>query len=368
MRRHLVRNLDQPFLLGLFLPGLDGGWSITTASRGTNYSFPYNRECLRLAEAMGFDFSFQVGQWRPGYGGQIRYREKTLEPLTSTAAFAPVTERIMLISTVHILYGVHPILVAKQGANIDHISNGRWGINIVAGFDELERKMFGMAPIDHPLRYAMADEFVTLMKRAWTEEKPFDFEGRFYRSEGAFVAPKPVQQPHPLIVNAGMSPAGQDFAARHAAAMFVTNPVEGGPNPRDYPELKTLLGNARETARRYGRELKFIINPHIICRPTEEAAWRHFRWIVDHADMEAVHNLTGHTSENPSWPKWSLEHVVAGGNILLVGSPEQIIDGLLRFRAVGCDGVQLTFFDYHPDLEQFGRDILPLMRQAGLRR
>ena len=363
-----ARFAEQPVLLGLFLPCLDGGWTISSAPRGTNWSFAYNLECLRLVEELGFDFTFQVGQWLPGYGGQIRYREKTLEPLIATAGFAARTSHCFLISTVHVLYGLHPVFVAKQGAVIDEISEGRWGINVVAGFDENERKMFGLPPITHDDRYRRADEFMRFTKRLWTEEEPFDFAGEFYQGEGCFIAPKPIQKPFPLIVSAGISPAGRDFAARHSDLLFVTNPVEGGPNPRDYAALKQVNQDVKDRAARQGRALKTIINPHVICRETESEAWRVYQTIVDHGDPVAVQNFLRHLSHgNQSWPAWSVEHAYVGGNVILVGTPEQILDQFRALRDAGCDGFQLTFFDYHPDIRRFGELIMPLMQQAGWR-
>ncbi len=71
--------------------------------------------------------------------------------------------------------------------------------------------------------------------------------------------------------------------------------------------------------------------------------------------------------DTASWRGHSRAQWVIGGNVHLVGSPEQIVEWFARLHAAGCDGVQVNFFDYLPDLEFFGREVLPLMRQAGLR-
>ncbi|MGH2873597.1 MAG: LLM class flavin-dependent oxidoreductase [Solirubrobacteraceae bacterium] len=355
---------DEPLLLGLFIPALDGGWSLSSAPRGTNFSFAYNRACVLAAEAMGLDFSFQVGQWRPGFGGRIRYRERVLEALTTSAALAAVTSRITLISTVHILYGVHPMVIAKQGANIDHISGGRWGINVVAGWAPDDIQIFGLPVEGSGDRYDKCTEFVEFLEQAWTSEHPFSFHGRFYDSDNAIVCPLPES---PLVVSAAMSPQGREFANAHADAMFLTNPVDAGPNPGDYPKLAPLVKSVKEEAAAKGRSIKCIINTHVIQRPTRDEAWQQYKTIVDSVDEVALRNFLGHISKNESVPRWTREHDIVGGNIILVGDANDIVEGFLRLESAGCDGIQLTFFDYLPDMERFARDVLPLLAEAGLR-
>jgi FMNH2-dependent dimethyl sulfone monooxygenase len=177
----------QPFLMGLFLPTLKGGWTISAAPRETSWTFDYNRRCAELVDALGFDFVFQVGQWtgEGGYGGTIRYREEGLEPLTTMSGLAVATRRLMLVSTVHVLYGLHPLFVAKVGACIDHMSQGRWGMNVVTGLHEAEAQRFGQAILPHDERYAVAEEFITLVKQLWTAEHAVNFEGG--RSRGGLI-------------------------------------------------------------------------------------------------------------------------------------------------------------------------------------
>lgn len=356
---------EQPLLLGLFIPALDGGWSLSSAPRETNFSFEYNKRCVLAAEEMGLDFAFQVGQWRPGFGGDIRYRERVLEALTTSAALAAVTRRITLISTVHILYGVHPMVIAKQGANIDHISGGRWGINVVAGWAPDDIKIFGLPVEESADRYEKTTEFVEFLEQAWSEQTPFSFDGRFYRSQGAIVCPLPRS---PLIVNAAMSPQGREFATTHAHAMFITNPLDAGPNPRAYPELESLISSVKAQAAAKGREVRCIINAHVIQRATSEQAWAQHQRIIDCVDEVALRNFVGHISKNASVPRWTREHDIVGGNVILVGDADEIVANIARLRAAGCDGVQLTFFDYLVDLARFRADVLPRLQEAGLRR
>ena len=367
--RPLERAARHPLMLGLFIPLQQGAWSPSTWTRGTSWSFEYNAECAVRADELGFDLVFGLAQWlgKGGYGGAMRFRENATDPLLVTAGLAPLTRNIILISTVHILYGWHPLHLAKFAASIDHMSGGRWGLNVVTGYKKSEYEMFGMAPIEHDLRYAMADEFSVFMRRLWTEDENLTLEGRWWRMKDAFVAPKPVNGTV-LMVNAASSGAGLEYAAKHSDLIFITSPA--GPNlDRAAEVLPAHNGKIKALARNRGREVKTLINPHVICRETEREAWNQYRAILDHQDPVAADafyaTFTG--GDQASWRAATRDDWVIGGNVHVVGSPDQVVDGLARLHAAGCDGVQVNFYDYLPDLEFFGARVLPLMKQAGLR-
>ena len=365
----LERASRHSLMLGLFLPLQEGAWSPSTAPRGTSWTFEYNTRCAVRAEELGFDLVFGLAQWlgKGGYGGTMHFREHEIDPFITTAALAPLTKNIILISTVHILYGWHPLHLAKFGACVDHISNGRWGLNVVTGYKPSEYRMFGMEPVAHDLRYEMADEFTTIMERLWSEDENLTFAGRFWKTENAFVIPKPVNG-RPIIVNAASSEPGLEFAVKHSDLIFITSPA-GADASEACEALPAHNRKIKELARRHGREIKTIINPHVICRPTEKEARAAYQTILEHEDPVASENFvkmfaSGDTS---SWRGHKGKQWVVGGNVHLVGSPAQIVEWFVRLKRAGCDGVQVNFFDYIPDLEFFGSEVLPLMRQAGLR-
>ncbi len=367
--RALERALRHRMMLGLFLPLQQGAWSPSKAPRATSWTFDYNARCAAMAEEMGFDLVFGLAQWlgKGGYGGEIRFRENEIDPLITTAALAPLTRRLLLLSTVHILYGWHPLHLAKFGACIDHISGGRWGLNVVTGYKPSEYRMFGMEPIAHDLRYEMAAEFTAIMERLWSEDENLTFSGRFWKTENAFVAPKPIYG-RPVLVNAASSGAGLEYAARHSDLIFITSPA--GADPAQACEaLPGHNARIKQMARRYGREVKTLINPHVICRETEAEARAAYRAILENEDPVAADNFvrTFAAGDTSSWRGHSRSQWVVGGNVHLVGSPAQVVDWMEKLSRAGCDGIQVNFFDYLPDLEFFGRSVLPLMEQAGLR-
>ena len=150
----LSRAARQPLLLGLFLNLQD--INLSTLPTSNTWTFDYNVDLVRKAEELGFDLAFSRTQWLPkgGYDG-----EASLDAFVALGAMAAVTSKILLISTMHVLYGpLHPLHIAKYGATLDHIAKGRWGINIVTGHRAVEHEMFGWQRIEHDKRYDMTGE------------------------------------------------------------------------------------------------------------------------------------------------------------------------------------------------------------------
>src|SRR5207237_4406784 len=92
--------------------------------------------------------------------------------------------------------------------------------NIVAGWYAAELEMFGLSQREHDERYKVADEWAAALKQLWTLEGEHDFHGRYFHIPAGVLEPKPLQKPHPVIMNAGTSPAGRSFAAKHSDVIF----------------------------------------------------------------------------------------------------------------------------------------------------
>ena len=247
------------------------------------------------------------------------------------------------------------------------MSGGRWGLNVVTGYKKSEFEMFGLEPMEHDFRYEMADEFTTALERLWLEDEDITLEGRFWKMKNAYVSPKPVNG-RCILVNAASSGAGLAYAVRHSDLIFITSPA--GADPQKACEaLPPHNARIKDAARKLGRTVRTIINPHVICRETEKEAWAQHKAILDHQDPVAADNFyaTFAGGDQASWKQATREHWVIGGNVHLVGTPEQVVEWFLRLKRAGCDGVQVNFYDFLPDLELFGQRVLPLMRQAGLR-
>lgn len=359
-----------PLMLGLFLPLQTGAFSQSTLPRGTRWDFEYNRELTARAESAGFEFVFGLQQWvaQGGFGGEMGYRENFLDPFISTVALAATTSSILSLSTVHVLYGNwHPLHLARFAATADHISGGRYGLNIVTGYAEKEPRMFGMERVDHDRRYEQADEFVSIMEDLWAGNSDLTYDGAFYRLENAYVSPRP-RYGRPILVAASGSPAGYAFAGRHADIVFTSSPA-GADFDGAIDALPEHVATIKRAARAEGREVKVIIFPLVVCRETDAEAEAYRDAIVAHADHGSLANYHArHTGgDSQAWPQHVLADRALGGHLQIVGGPEKVAESLERLHAAGFDGVQLGFYDYGPDLEQFVDAVLPLLEKRGLR-
>ncbi|MGI2033907.1 LLM class flavin-dependent oxidoreductase [Rhizobium panacihumi] len=365
----LSRAARQPLMLGLFLNLQDINFSSVPTSN--SWTFDYNAELVKRADELGFEIAFSRTQWLPkgGYDGAA-----SLDSFIALGAMAAITKNILLISTIHVLYGpLHPLHLAKYGATLDHIAKGRWGINIVTGHRAVEHEMFGWQRIDHDKRYEMASELFEVLHTLWTVDENFSYEGKLnpWAISNGWITPKP-HFGRPNLVTATGSPAGFDFAARHSDLVFVTSP--GGAHIDS--ALKTLpdhVATLKARAAFHGREIKTIINPIVVARDTEKEALA-FADAIEAGKPDPTTRsfaTNKYDSDAHAWRgRGDARHKQGrnlGGNIEIIGTPEQVVEQFAALKKAGIDGVQLNFYDFREDLEYFAERILPLMKQAGLR-
>jgi alkanesulfonate monooxygenase SsuD/methylene tetrahydromethanopterin reductase-like flavin-dependent oxidoreductase (luciferase family) len=367
----------EPLILGLMFPQGQGAWTASFLPTETTIEWDFLESLAMLADRMGFDYIFMGNGYytKGGYGGYGRSRASALDATTVAAALASVTRRLLLISTIHTAYHcVHPLFFAKAGATLDWISKGRWGPNFVAGISELNARHFGVPWLEHDERYELSDEFVTVVKRIWSDPEPVTFNGKFIRTEGAWMAPKPARLP--LMVNAGVSDVGLDFAARHCDWVFTS--VGGETNLTGTRKMKATIERVKGFGRRYARYLRVAANVFVICRETEDEARRAFDQICEHADLETIEAMRspGKGLVDPKGSKAFVDKAqvridrtaAVWGGIRVIGNPEQVAARLIEFKKNGLDCVSLVFYNYIRDLTFFGEHVLPLLKRAGLRR
>jgi FMNH2-dependent dimethyl sulfone monooxygenase len=353
-----------PFKLAVFGPNCSGGCSITSAEGAIHVDWAESRRIALATERADIEAIIPVARWR-GFGGETNFNGRSFETFTWAAALAAVTRNLQVFATFH-MPTAHPVRIAKELATIDHVSGGRFGINFVAGWNADEISMFGLTQREHDSRYVFADEFVRVLRRLATEDDEFDFDGDFFTIPRAFSDPKPVQDPFPVVMSAGISPAGRDFAARHADVSFIlVDDLETG---------RKLVADTKHNAReKYGREIKVFGMGHIVCADSEKEARDYFNYYVkDKGDWPGVENLLNLLVPNQDVGKYEREalatNLIAGwGALPLVGTPEQVVEGMVQMAACGMDGITLSWVNYEQGLEQFRTDLLPLMIQAGLR-
>ncbi len=348
--------------LGVFGTNVSNGCAVSLAQTSFEPTFEHNLKIAAQAEHYGFEALVPVGRWK-GFGGPTDFNGNCMEVYTWAAALAARTEKIAIFATSHVST-IHPLVAAKQAATIDHISGGRFGVNVVCGWFSDEMEMFGGSQMEHDTRYRHAGEWIEIVKRLWSEQE-FDHQGEFFKIKGGYLKPKPVQRPGPVLINAGISPAGRDFAARHMDFSFtIVNDLDSG---------REIVADMHQRAADYGRTIGMIASAVVVCRETEEQAQQDYRHIVEQGDWEATENiLTTFGVQSESMDDEAIraiaERFVAGwGGYPLVGTPNQVAQGLAGLSNIGIDLVLLSWLDYNEEISFFGERVMPLLREAGLR-
>ncbi len=358
---------DRKLKLGTFCTNLSGGCTMSAADGMLDCDWPSTTRLAQLADAMEFEALVPVGRWK-GFGGNTDFNGSGFECYTWAAGISALTKYPAVFATSHVPT-VHPVMAAKQAMTIDHISQGRFTLNIVTGWFAPEFEMFGAPFLDHDRRYEMAAEWITIIKRLWTEEEEFDFEGKFYQVKKAIMRPKPVQKPHPVVMCAGASPAGREFAAKYADVGFTALEAH------DPDSMRARVDSHRKYAwDEHRRNLMVWTNAYIFQGETEKEARDYYRYCVfEKGDWPGVENLVsimGINSQSfaPNMLATLKEHFIAGWNgYPLIGTKEQIVDGLLTLSKAGFDGTLLSWPRYIEGMEEFQRVTYPLVQQAGLR-
>ena len=356
-----------PFKLACFSANIGGGLVMSDVDELPKATWDEQVRLVHKAEEVGFEAMIPLARWR-GHGGRINPHHRSLETFTWAAGLSALTERINIFATFHVPT-VHPVMAAKMATTVDHISGGRFGMNIVAGWQPDELAMFGADKRDHDERYAVADEWAQIVKQLWEAEGDSEFHGKFFEIVNAFSEPKPLQRPGPPMMSAGISPAGQDFAARHCDMIFaaIENPAKTAEKVASIKEM------ARE---RYGRELKVFGVGHITCADTDEEARAEYeRVIIEHGDWDAakvtIGKLMAH-SQTVDYESSEIRRLMEGVIRAffahpLTGSPETIVGQIKEMADAGLEGMAITWNDYDLGLDQYERMLHPLMVQAGLR-
>ena len=366
----------EPLILGLMFPQGQGAWTASFAPTETTIEWDFLASLARLADRIGLDYVFMGNGYytKGGYGGHGRTRAAALDATTVAAALVPITKRLLLISTIHTAYHcAHPLFFAKIGATLDFISAGRWGPNFVAGISELNARHFGVPWRDHDERYAMSDEFVSVLKRIWSEPEPVTFHGKFIQTEAAWMSPKPARMP--LMVNAGVSDVGLDFAARRCDWIF-TSPG-GDPEITGLRDMRAGIERVKSFGRRYGKDLKVAANVYVICRDTEAEARGEFENICAQADLDTIEAMRS-PGKGLVDPKGSRAFVdkaqrpiersgAVWGGIRVIGNPSQVAAKIIEFKQNGLDCLSLVFHNYISELSYFAEHVLPLLVRAGIR-
>lgn len=347
--------------LAVFAANMAGGANLTQAPEAPRATWAESAAIAQAAERAGFEAVIPVARWRGMAAPQRRPAHRSFETFTWAAGIAAVTSRIQVFATFHVPV-THPVSAAKQIATVDHISGGRFGLNVVAGWNGDELRMFGIRPEEHGDRYAVAGEWMTFLERIWAARVPFDFHGQHFRGQGVLSEPKPLQRDRPVVMNAGVSPAGRAFAAQHADLAFVMLP--------DVSSAPRLVAELAGEARRHGRTLRVFAAAQVVCADTDAAARACYdRMVNDLGDHEAARNALRLLVPSPAADTAAMAGAAIAGffALPLIGSPESVASQMTELASAGLDGLAVSWLDYRAGLDQYQQALRPLLIESGLR-
>ncbi|MCT9930331.1 LLM class flavin-dependent oxidoreductase [Planotetraspora sp. A-T 1434] len=295
------------------------------------------------------------------------------------ASVLHATERLKVLIA-HRPGFVQPTLVARKLATLENLTGaGRVAIHHITGGDELDQRRDGDY-LDHDDRYSRTAEFMSVLRRALTFERPFDHEGAFYRFQGAFSSVRPYGEV-PLYFG-GASPAAVRVGAEHADVYMLW----GEP----LAQIAERIAAVREEAARHGRTVRFSLSTRPIVAPTEKEAW------------DRAERIRASTAERVGAGKWGqgfgrestsvgsarLQEQGAHGDVhderlwygvtnltgpggnstAVVGTPEQVAEALLKYYDLGVTTFLIRGFDPLDDVVEWGGGLVPLLRAGAAER
>jgi dimethylsulfone monooxygenase len=322
-------------------------------------------EVAKIADDARYEALVPYARWGSWGPDEHHYTARAFENFTWAAGIAAKTNHACVMSTVQVMT-MHPILAAKAMATIDHVSAGRFALNLVVG-NFMENAMFGAPAISHDDYYDYAEEWIGVVKRLWSGPELFDFSGKYVHVKGAMSQPKPIQKPNPPLMNAARSVRGQRFVAEHCDIAFVRK--------SDRASLEQQISGFRQQARDLsGRDIQMWCNCFVVQRDTRAAAEAYLDRVVeefgDDGYLDTFIRIANPTvndlppAQREAMRK-NLKRVVGGEQ--LVGSAHDIAEAIRDLSEKGIDGILLNWVDPQREIASFNAEVMPLLEEAGLR-
>jgi FMNH2-dependent dimethyl sulfone monooxygenase len=334
---------------GYWLP-VFGGWLRNVEEENMRATWAYVKRLAQRSEEIGFDVTLIAELNLNDIKG---IEAPSLDAWSTAAALAAVTERIELMVAVRPTFHL-PALLAKQAANIDHISGGRLTLNVVSSWWADEARKYGVGFEQHDDRYARTGEWLDVLNGVWSQDH-FSYAGKYYRVEDNVLEPKPVSQPRPTLYAGGESPAAKDLIAEKCDAYL----MHGDPPER----IREKIADLRERRARHNLPpLKFGLAGYAIVRETEREAQEESRRITDVQQFAAGYaNYQQWLAGTQLEQRVSLEDYSVSNRGLrsgLVGTVEQVAERVAQFEAAGADLLLLQFSPQLEEMERFSETVI----------
>ena len=315
-------------------------------------------ETARIHESAGFDRVL------------IGYFSDAPDGFLVGARAAVVTERLSFLLA-HRPGFVAPPLAARKLATLDQLSDGRLAVHIIAGGSDVEQAKDGDWT-EHDARYRRAEEYVSLLRRAWTEPAAFDHDGEFYRTRGTYSEIRCRQRPYIPIYGGG----GSDAAVRALAPHVDVFMLWGEP----LKDTALFMDRVRREAALSGRNPTFSLSTRPILAATEGAAWDRARAILDRvlinrggapppkrqnvgSDRLLQAAAAAEVHDTCLWTSLAVATGASGNSTALVGTPETVAKAMLEYYKLGATSLLIRGYDPRPDAVQYGEELIPRVRK-----
>jgi alkanesulfonate monooxygenase SsuD/methylene tetrahydromethanopterin reductase-like flavin-dependent oxidoreductase (luciferase family) len=339
-RPRAMPRIENGVRLGLFVANLRNAHYITAAEGSTEPTYENVRRIAITGDEVGLSFLLPVARWKGLKGDHADFCPYGMETITLTSALLEATSRTAVLTTLHTeLFS--PAIAAKIGATMDQIGDGRWGLNVVAGWSQADFESMGFRLRGHSDRYEHATHWLRAVRELWSEGVS-SYTCEYFELNGAECLPRPRQQGGPLVVNAGQSERGMQFAIDNADYLFSTSA-----DAELFRRVKTELG---------GENVGVIGRKHVIIRPTRAEAEEVAERIVAGGDTKAIAQLLAHGKGPVEEAERKLSQPGALERFLLqepaLGDPQEVAVALAEWSAsASIDGICLSLFEQQESLE-----------------
>ncbi len=334
---------------GYWLP-VFGGWLRNVDDENMEATWPYVSRLARRSEEIGYDLTLVAELNLNDIKGP---EAPSLDAWSTAAALAAVTERLELMVAVRPTFH-NPALLAKQAANIDHISHGRVSLNVVSSWWAEEARKYGVQFDQHDDRYARTSEWLDIVDQAWKTDHN-TFHGKFYRVDDLVLQPKPVSRPRPVVYAGGESEAAKNLISRKCDAYV----MHGDPPEKVEEKIRDL--SARREKWNLPR-MQFGMAAYAIVRDSEQEAQAELRRITDVKQSAAGYgNYQQWLANTQLEQRVSLEDYSVSNRGLrsgLVGTPEQVAERISEFEEAGVDLLLLQFSPQLEEMERFSSQVI----------
>ena len=333
-----------------------GVWAPVYGSWGSNQhpddapdaGYQRSRRLLRAAEAVGFTSVLLaehiINPGRPDFD--------VLETWTAAAGLAEATERIEIIAAVKPLL-FHPGVLAKLATGIDHISNGRFAINLISAWFRPEMAKLGIDMLTHDERYRYSGEWLDVVKALWSGAA-ITHRGTYFTIDDLELLPHPVRPGGPTIYFGGESEPARELAARSADVFFI--------NGRPLAQTVELIDDLRRRPRS-GAPLRYGLSAFVVARERAEDAQAEYDELQRLANLEDRSSVMRGNDPETAMMKVNLgaPRVGTNGGTLagLVGSYDQVAARIGAFADAGIELFMLQFQPLEREVERFGHEIIP---------